>query len=471
MIGPGPSHLGLPVWTLAQTQLNIGDQIAFFIEKVTTPTGLLGLAVGVFGFAYLLVSRRGAEVAIVAWLFLLSTLRADYRDFRNTLFEPLQTLRDYSRPISFCLAIAVAGRFLLVDRGNRRQFIVWGLASLLLFELYYMGMLALFGDVARGGFGAITMLVSSVALVVGLGRIMQDLDGVRRVISLVGITGLLFIAANLVQLVVGYDNAVLKGRLAGIAGNAQNLAYLSVIYLLTSIYLFDQQSKRGLLRVLYGFAIGIYALFILWTGSRTNAITATTAVILYYRLRIGRFLVLAVVAGLAFGVFTLVFGESTVNLERFIAGGDTRSGVWERSLSEFRNYPLFGQIPVKTTSELDASESGYLRTLALMGVVGGVLLAGALAGMAYEMIRAIRAQKANPEIASLCNLVIAGFGIVFVVSIGEGFILGIFTLPVLYIYLLYAASAFIAEYPELPQELQAGSMELEGDDRLAESPA
>lgn len=471
MIGIGPMHRNLAAGTLAQTQLNIGDQIAFVIEKATTPTGLLGIALGLFGFVYLLVSKRGAEVAIVFWLFLLSTLRADYRDFRNTLFEPLQTLRDYSRPISFILAIAVAGRFLLVDRGNRRQFIVWGLAVLLLFELYYMGMLALFGDVARGGFGAITMLVSSVALVIGIGRMMQDLEGVRRALGLVGITGLLFIAANLAQLVVGYDNAVIKGRLAGIAGNAQNLAYLCVIYLLASIYMFDQQSKKGIFRLLYGFAIGIYALFILWAGSRTNAVTAAAAVVLYYRLRIGRFLVLAVIAGLALGLFTIVFGESTVNLERFVSGGDTRSGVWERSLSEFRNYPLFGQIPVKTTSELDASESGYLRTLALMGLVGGVLLAGVLAGMAFEMIRALRAQKLHAELSSLCNLVIAGFGIVFVVSIGEGFILGIFTLPVLFIYILYAASAFIAEYPDLPEGLRVSTTEAEGDGDLAESPA
>jgi O-antigen ligase len=164
---------------------------------------------------------------------------------------------------------------------------------------------------------------------------------------------------------------------------------------------------------------------------------------------VGRFALLAILAAIALGVFTLIFSESTGNLERFMSGTDTRSGVWERSLSEFRNYPLFGQIPVKTSTELDASESGYLRTLALMGTVGGVLLAGVLAGMAFEIIRAFRAQLQYAELAPICNLVIAGFGTVFVVSIGEGFILGIFTLPVLYIYLLYAASAFIAEYEDL----------------------
>jgi hypothetical protein len=435
--------------TLAQAQLNIGEQVAYFIEKLTTPAGLLLLAAGVFAFLYLLISKRGAEIAIIVWIFLLSTLRADYRDFRNTLFEPLQTLRDYSRPISLCLAVAVAGRLLLLDRGNRRHLVVWGLGALLLFEFYYLGMLMLFGDVARGGFGAVTMLISFAAMVLGLGRTMQDLDGVRRVLGLVGISGLVFIAANVVQLGIGYDNAVVKGRLAGIAGNAQNLAYLCVIYMLTSVYLYDQQGKGKIVRLIYGISIGVYAILIIWSGSRTNAATATVGVLLYYRLRVGRFALLAILAAIALGVFTLIFSESTGNLERFMSGTDTRSGVWERSLSEFRNYPLFGQIPVKTSTELDASESGYLRTLALMGTVGGVLLAGVLAGMAFEIIRAFRAQLQYAELAPICNLVIAGFGTVFVVSIGEGFILGIFTLPVLYIYLLYAASAFIAEYEDL----------------------
>ena len=435
--------------TLAQAQLNIGEQVAYFIEKVTTPAGLLLLVAGVFAFLYLLISKRGAEIAIIVWIFLLSTLRADYRDFRNTLFEPLQTLRDYSRPISLCLAVAVAGRLLLLDRGNRRHLLVWGLGALLLFEFYYLGMLMLFGDAARGGFGAVTMLISVVALVFGLGRTMQDLDGVRRALGLVGISGLVFIAANVVQLGIGYDNAVLKGRLAGIAGNAQNLAYLCVVYMLTSVYLYDQQGKGKIVQMIYGISIGVYAILIIWSGSRTNAATATVGLLLYYRLRVGRFALLAILAAIVFGVFTLIFSESTGNLERFMSGTDTRSGVWEKSLSEFRNYPLFGQIPVKTSTDLDVSESGYLRTLALMGTIGGLLLAGVLAGMAFEIIRAFRAQLQHAELAPICNLVIAGFGTVFVVSIGEGFILGIFTLPVLYIYLLYAASAFIAEYDDL----------------------
>jgi hypothetical protein len=139
---------------------------------------------------------------------------------------------------------------------------------------------------------------------------------------------------------------------------------------------------------------------------------------------------------------------TTLKDDRVYAVSDRiNNDLAELGLHNVKTFPPF--LAPEAFVKLDASESGYLRTLALMGTVGGVLLAGVLAGMAFEIIRAFRAQLQHAELAPICNLVIAGFGTVFVVSIGEGFILGIFTLPVLYIYLLYAASAFIAEYDDL----------------------
>jgi hypothetical protein len=435
-----------------ESAVDIGAQISAFLSIVLTPTGAVLATLGLAGALTLLLSSGGLRLAIILELFLLTFLKTEERFADNTLIEPFQTLRTYSRLICFALLVLAAGRALLLERGSRNHRFSLIALVFLVFQIVYTLEVASFYDLTRGVLGVISISLMFIVFYVGMGRMMQDVRDAEQQLQAIGLVGFLFIGANLMQLAFGYNQAVLQRRMVGISGNAQQFASVCSMFLLVFTHLFSTAAIASLRKILCALSIGLLALFILWSGSRTGLLCSVISVLLYYRHRVGRLIPIVLVgAGLA-ALFAVTFGEDALtNIDRFLYGKNTREAPWADAWSEFLRSPVFGQLPGFQGGQPNGVESSYLRALALMGVIGGVMMAAIVACTVGTMIQLLRVQEGGPSSRAIRDMAFASLGVMLVSNTFEGFFFGLLTFPVMLIYFSFAVANFALDHEQTPE--------------------
>ena len=432
--------------TIAQASAaDIGAQAARLYELLLTPTGLL---VSVFGFAVvsaLLVTRSGTTLLGAFAIFLLSMMRSESKYADNTLVQPLETLRAFSRPLAFALFIALALRLLFVPRGGRHLLFTAAAICLLAFESYYLSLLGLFTDPARALFGLTAVVSVAVTICLGFGKWLETDSDSDVLMRMFGIAGIGFILANIGQLALGYSNAILGGRLAGVSGNAQQLSATCCVFIIVACYYFSAAGIGSLRKWIAASAIGMLSLFVLWSGSRTGALCTGLVLVTFFRAKIGRLTVVLVIGAVVLLVSASVFQESTFGVDRFFYGADTRTRVWLAALDDFAKSPIVGSIPTSEEESLSLSESTYLRALALMGIVGGTLVLALVIAMIVGAMKVWKAGHRHASLSAHADMVTSATAFMVIVNAAEGIMLGILTIFVVFLYTIFATSAFVID--------------------------
>jgi hypothetical protein len=430
---------------IAQSSGDIGAQAVAAINLLLTPTGLVAAVIGLVVVAALFVSRAGTELIGASGIFLLSMMRLESKYADNTLIQPLQTLRDLSRPIALVLVILLAMRALTFPRGERRTLVAGSCAVFLAFDCYFIAMLGLFADATRASLSLISVVGVFLAFTLGLGKLLRSQGNGNAFVRMFIWAGLIFIAANFLQLGLGYSNAVIRGRLGGISGNPQQLAATCCAFTIFFCYLFATSRARSPLKWLAAASIGIMALFVVWSGSRTGAASFAICLLGYFRGRIGRLAIVMAVAALILLALSSVFSESTVGTDRFFYGADTRTAVWLDALDLFRKAPILGGIVTYGDEGLNYSESSYIRALAMLGLVGGAFMLAIVISLLRTAWRCWRIGLGHPELAPHGDIVIASTAFLLFVNTFEGFMFGVLTFFTVFIYAVFALSAYVSD--------------------------
>lgn len=431
---------------LAQaTSADIGAQAARLLELLLTPTGFVTVAFGLAIIVALLVSRSGTILLGSFAIFLLSMMRSESKYADNTLILPLEALRAFSRPVAFALFIILAARMTLVSRGQRRLLVAVPAACLLAYECYYLGLLGLFVDPARAAFGLVAVISVAVTVCLGFGKWLESESDSGTLMRMFGLAGVGFVLANCAQLGLGYSNAILGGRLAGVSGNAQQMAATCCLFMIVACYYFASSRLGSLAKWVAALCMGILGLFVLWSGSRTGAVCTALVLITYFRAKVGRLAIVLLIGAVVLVIAASLFQESTFGVDRFFYGADTRTRVWLAALDEFAKSPLFGSIPTSEDESLNLSESTYLRSLALMGLVGGTLVLALIVTMLWCAFRVWVAGRRFPSLASHADMVVSSTAFMVIVNAAEGLMMGILTIFVVFLYAMFATSAFVLD--------------------------
>ena len=195
---------------LAQAAVtDVGAQAARFAELLLTPTGFIAAVAAFAAVGALLATQRGSLLLGAFAVFLLSMMRSESRFADNTLVQPLESLRAFSRPVALLLFVLLAARLVLLPRGRRYRFLLAPAICLLGFELYYLFMLGLFVDPARAAFGTVSVCSVAIAVCLGFGRYLDDDADPEALMKVFGLAGVGFILANMFQLLLGYSNSIL----------------------------------------------------------------------------------------------------------------------------------------------------------------------------------------------------------------------------------------------------------------------
>jgi hypothetical protein len=431
---------------LAQnSNISVTESIRFAFESLLTPAGFAAALLGSTLLAFILLWRNGPVLGAVIVVFLMTMMQLNDRWFDNTLIAPLQKLRDFAKFITVVVLATMTLSVLFVRPSTRTQLVRLPVVLFFIFQTLYMWRLGIENDLVRGGLGWVTTIMLLVSFTFLLGRRMEDDRGFDRFVSIFGYASILYIAANLLQLGLGYRNVVAGNRLMGISGNAQLMSYICSIFLLTNVYLFSRLPLGSAMRWVYGLSIGVLGLFVVWTGSRTGALCAATGMLAYFRLRIGSFALIGVLGAAVLFAVASFFSESFDGVSRFLEGGNTRRDVWLQAWSEFTSAPLFGTIGLREGESVSTIESSYLATLSLLGLTGGAVLLAVVLSIVSVLPRLTYYRWVSRVVPEQADLVIASIAVVMVGSVFEGFFLGILSFAVVWLYALFAMCAYLLE--------------------------
>jgi hypothetical protein len=325
-------------------------QLQYFLSVLLTPSGI-GLALaGATALALVLFTGKGFPILVAAALLCLTTMLQDVSLTKNVLIGPLQSLRNVARPVALGLLLAACLTVLQAPVGNRLRVVGFTASSFFAFQLLFLSEM-LIGNPTKAILAFLSIPCMFFVCTIGFGRRMQDRESTRSILEVFAWVTMGFIAANMAQLVIDRSNALVGLRLAGIAGNAQQMGGVCVMLMLFNVYLFNDLPAKRPLKWICAVMIGILGLWIIWTGSRTSVLTAMVGLVFTYRLRIGRLALLGLAAGTVLLVAMSFFVESTDTVERLTSGTNTRAAVWQVSLSEFMGSPIFGTIEAIRTSQ------------------------------------------------------------------------------------------------------------------------
>lgn len=442
---PLDTTAGIALPMLGQDSLgsvSFAAQFEYFLNAALTPSGIALLTGAALAVSLALYLGKGLEVLSIAALFCLTTMLHEQSLTKNVLIGPLQSLRNVARPVAFALVAAALLPALFMPSGWRQRPAGPVAAWFLAFQLYYTLLMAIFVNPAKGAIGLLAIVGMYLVFARGFGKMMQDVAGVHRTLSLFFVVSLGFVMANCAQLAINPSNAVVAGRLAGIAGNAQQMGTVCLFLLLTNLYLLNSKFTGKLTRLFAAGMAGLLALFIIWTGSRANALAGLAGFAWMFRLQLGRLALTALAVGAVFAIGTLLFEGSTSGAGRFVSDANTRAEVWANSLDAFSDSPIVGAFPFGIDA---ASESSYISALANTGLVGFALLMIPVAGMILSATQAMHIRRHRPDLSGICDYLIGMTAAIIVVNAFEGFATGVLTFPLMFMYTTFAIGAFLQE--------------------------
>jgi hypothetical protein len=434
---------------LAQESVAVEGQLAylfarlFSLEGIVTAGAVAGLLILVF------IIRKPLPILGGVVMALGSSVLPDRVDV-NQLIGPLQSLRFLSKSLSFALlGILVVLALPGTSRGSRNRSAGFAATAFLAFQLLYSTQLMVFaGDgLLKGGFGIITILGMYLVFAVGTGRRIQDIFSAMAVLEVFAWVAAAFVAANLAQIALGLSGALVGGRLAGIAGNAQMMGGICACLLVANAFLSSELPATRPLRWISLACAGMLAVLLMATGSRTGVLAAATGLLVMFRLRIGRFALLATVVVIAYALVALFLDDPGAAVaDRLASGADTRTAIWLNAIGRFLESPIFGEfIFLRPGDEPSGVESTVFRTLANMGVIGGLALLLPVASAVGNALKAAGLARENPEYARLADFYMGSLAAVFVLNLFDGYAFGLLTFPVLFSYTILTLGAFLAE--------------------------
>jgi hypothetical protein len=432
---------------IAQESVAANAQIDYIFQQVLTPIGasltLLGL---IFVLTALLVRRLMWAMAFLSLLCVMFQLHPDALTV-NILLPPLQSFRFISKSLAFVLmCIAVLGVFQLprlLERGATGP----AAYALLAFQLLYTVELLLFTEegLSKGLLGLISMSSMLIVFGVGFGRLMIDAISAQRCFTILVWVSVLFVAINVIQIAADVKGAFVGGRLTGICGNAQTLAAFAAILLLVNCFVYQSSSSKSPQKWVSMVLVGSLASMVLASGSRTGVSSAAIGILFMYRLRVIRLAIVSVLLLISYYVVSQFAADTGNAVERLVSTENTREAVWALALEDFYRSPIFGQFPfLRAGDRLNEVESSFLRALANMGIIGGLMLALPFAKGILDGLRAYRVYTARPDLQRLTDLYIGSMAMLIVQNTFDGYVFGYLSLPAMYLYLHFTLGNFLA---------------------------
>ena len=434
--------------------------VNILIHTLTSGPGL----VAVVGFLLLMIaaaaSKKARWLAFGALMY-LSTYGFSWMPwFHHVLIPPLEIIKQQSRNLTIVLMLVVCFGACFSARGTRQKLLIGATIAIFAFELLYCTRLMLGGWFSKGGLGAVLYFMIFGTFALALPMMLQDVKDVHNAIRCVAIAGVLFCLGTAAQLVIDRGGVVLNGRLASTPGTATHTAEAIAIMLPCVVFLIFSREEPKALRALWVATAGTLIIFMIFTGTRNGVLMSFFALVLLFRMRLGKLVAAGVLVGIvAMIAWQFIGTDASSSASRLIDLTDTRTAGWRSTVQGFYANPAFGSL----TSHQLLVENSYITIAADMGLFGLIPLAVAMVMVCVALFKLNRLRRLLGEDTMLADLVIGGFVSLAVGAVFEGYLLGMLNMQVYAIYFYLAILTFIFDRMrqaslegQPPQEYDAG---------------
>jgi len=408
----------------------------------------------VFGTVFLVAffsamrSDRWREWALGGLFFI--SMCAPATDFFDQWIRPpfpFDSLVLYARAITgITLGLSIVA-FLLIPRQPLGRPVSAAAVTLLCLQLLLCLRAASAGLLGEGLARSFTYLAIFLCFVVLLGNLIRTPDDLRRVIRYLAVGLGIYCVVTAAFMLVGWHRGFESGRWFGITGNPNHNGMVIAIFLpaVVGLAFCPMETKRW--RFTWIGVAAFAAIPLALSGSRGGMLSAGIGLVMLFRFKLGRLVLLAVPLMLGFYLANVFLGgESTATFERLgDFNGETRLYVWREMFQDWLASPIVGH-----AGGMRVRENAYLATLQRLGLIGlaVLLLLGPL--IVRDSLAIIRGQKRLGPYSILGNVPIAGISAIAANSIVEATFFSNLNQTVFasYIYLtLLSAAANMAATP------------------------
>ena len=417
-------------------------ELEFALRLLGTGPGVVvaGLCVVLFLLSFL---PRGRWLVICLMLY-TSMFGSPDTQSAHVLISPFDQLRYVAQPLTMLFLVFLLVPALFSGGGARGKGLLGATLAFWLVEVVFGLHVMLSADFIRGSLAIIIYTTILAAMGYGLARWLRAVDDVHAAIRCIAWAGLLFVASTSVQLIINRHAVIFSNRLYAITGNPQHAALMLAICLLPVAFLFTSRRESVAMRVVWGAVAGLTVVMLIWTGSRTGALSATVGLGLTFRRRLGKFILAGiVVAALVFGLLA-TFQVVENSGSRLFSTLDTRSETWRAQFDTFKANPLVGKM---APGDWGPSENSYLTVASRTGLAGLFFLAIflVLVVVAVRRVGRLREMLKLPEDKDLVDVATAGLLAILAGSVLEGILVGTLTFMLLSVYFYLGLIKFLTD--------------------------
>ncbi|HMB96288.1 MAG TPA: O-antigen ligase family protein, partial [Tepidisphaeraceae bacterium] len=410
----------------------IGFQFNVLISFLLSPLGILSLLLVPVAVIVLLSSSaaRWTALALLLWLSTFGVV-VELPWFKSVLMFPLEDLRKLAKSLCIILMLLMIPAAMFSATTGRTKHPIAASWAYFFFLLVITLRIMSAGYLDRAATQFLTVALTFLIFGIGVPRWIQNVDDIRRALKCITWAGLLLVVCTLMQVVVDSKQVILVGRLYGVTGNPQFLGSVMGLCLTPALCLLLESRESKLWRLTLAGTIGFMIVCMVWAGSRTGVLGAGLNILLFFRLRLGKIFVGAIIVALSLWVALQFFSESFAGADRLFSTTDTRSEAWSSMYDSFLRNPVLGSVG----EGFGYQENTYLAVASQFGIVGILpgLLVIVLAINTIRKLLLVRSRLGTSAV--MCDVVFSGLVALAVICMFDAYPLAIVGFHVFFLYI------------------------------------
>ena len=412
--------------------------------KLADQPEVLGLAI--VAIALVLISSTSRKYRwwlMMVWAFFLPL--APFLDWKGNWTPPpfpISLLVEHGRQIAFFVLLAMLPAAIQSRKFNESIKIPPALAALFLVNFVYCARYLATEQAAIASLRLFTYCVVFIVLAASLPKRIGDRTDLSRYVVASAISALLVLGVSLVCYFVSPDSVVKQGRMAGLTSNPNFLGTLCGLSFPAYLGLILLPERSFLKKAFWTAAAAMVLIVIAWTGSRTAMAMAGIAVLVMFRKRLGRFLMVGVPLVVSVLILAVFFEDSKSGASRLTSLANTREAVWTKFLESWGKDVIFGNsdLGMKTV------ENSYLTVAANAGILGvlSVLLFTFMA--ARTCLTLLRLRSLDPTMEVFRDIALAGILVILPAAFFVGFLVSSLSTDAYWIFFYFIMAEVVQDF-------------------------
>lgn len=312
---------------------------------------------------------------------------------------------------------------------------------------------------AAGGYPteSATRLVIYLMIFVGMGvalpTVWRNQQDISKPLKMLALAVTIYTVCTAYEMAFFWELGFRQNRWLGITGSPNHAGMIAAIYCPALLGLMSWRGTSKLVGSVLLLIVSILVVQTLLTGSRGAILTAIIGVMMFYRVRLGKFVLVAIPIAMLAMLILNQWNQTDAQFNRLLSTQNTRGHVFENGIQTFLQNPVFGDIGYG----FHFIENSYLAFIMKTGSFGLLIMICAIFSFTKLIFNSLRARAYSGDNAPLLDAGIAGIVAIAANSMIEATFLANLNQTIFAIY-IYAAVLYLGTTSPAPAPIAANML-------------